>query len=189
MLGQDNNRVWARYYAFLAISMAIIVLNLYLSSIFAPQSQGEKNPLAQSAAKDDVKTKADEPPPVLGAQSPDRVEEPKIAEEAQDSQKPTPEPQKEAASSEQPESIPKAPLRYLTLGSLEPDGPYRMLVTLSSRGAAIVSIEMSSLRYCDTEQPGGYLGEIAVDPPVGEDGVRVDVVGPGTPAALSLIHI
>jgi YidC/Oxa1 family membrane protein insertase len=183
MLGQDNSRVWVRYFAFLAISMAIIVLNLYLSSVFAPQPKGEKNPLAQSAAKDGVKAKADEPPPVLGAQSPDQVKEPKIAEEGQDSQKPTPEPQKEAASSEQPESIPKAPLRYLTLGSLEPEGPYRMLVTLSSRGAAIVSIEMSSLRYCDTEQPGGYLGEIAVDPPVGEDGVRVDVVGPGTPAA------
>ncbi|MGQ9504732.1 MAG: YidC/Oxa1 family insertase periplasmic-domain containing protein [Thermogutta sp.] len=184
MLGQDNSRVWARYFGFLAISMAIIVLNLYLSSIFSRQPSGDKGQAPPSVAKDDSRAKGERPPQVSETPGPGQVKTPEVSQKRQDSQKAANSTENaDTLGGESPSSLPKPPLRYITLGSLESDGPYRMLVTLSSRGASVVSIEMSSLRYCDIEQPGGYLGEIVVDPRAGEDGVRVDVVGPGTPAA------
>jgi len=91
----------------------------------------------------------------------------------------------------------------VTLGSLAPDSPYRLLVTLNNRGAAIERIELTErtasgdFRYrelyvksnvlAETDyQPtllakSGYLGHLGFDPD-GND-CRVNVVGPGTPAA------
>src|SRR5690606_33981834 len=70
----------------------------------------------------------------------------------------------------------------IALGSLDPESGYRMLVTATNRGAAIQRIEMSSARYSDLHDRGGYLGhlELAADD---KPGLLVRVVGPGTPAA------
>jgi len=183
MLGQDNSRVWARYFAFLAMSMAIIVLNLYLSSVFSPNPNELGEKAAPAVAKKDSadKIKSEQP----GRKPKDSAEKPDVTPEEHAAENPpaSKSAQPETASAQKSSAVSKAPLRYLTLGSLDPNDPYRMLITLSSRGASVVSIEMSSLQYCDTEQPGGYLGEIAIDSPVGQDGVHVDVVGHGTPAA------
>lgn len=73
--------------------------------------------------------------------------------------------------------------KRLTLGSLDPQGPYRMLVTLDSRGAGIERVELSSDRYRDLEDKSGYLGQLALSDADG--GAQVNVVGPGTPAALA----
>ena len=73
--------------------------------------------------------------------------------------------------------------RYLTLGSADPDSPYRMLVVLTSHGAAVEAIELNSPRFRDLEFRGGYLGYLLpIDNPDGP-GTRLRVVGPGTPAA------
>ena len=61
-----------------------------------------------------------------------------------------------------------------------------MLVTLSSKGAAVARIELSSSRYHDLEDRSGYLGHIVVDETIRDKnfkGCPVQVVGAGTPAA------
>lgn len=73
------------------------------------------------------------------------------------------------------------PLKRLTLGSLDPEGPYRMLVTFTSQGAGVERVELSSNRYRDLEDKSGYLGELVLTNT--EDGPQIGVVGPGTPAA------
>jgi YidC/Oxa1 family membrane protein insertase len=74
-----------------------------------------------------------------------------------------------------------APRARRTLGSLDPADPARMLVTLTSRGAAVERIELSSEQFHDQDDRSGYLGHLAAT--TVPEGCRVGVVGPGTPAA------
>lgn len=78
---------------------------------------------------------------------------------------------------------------YITLGSLADDSPYRFLITLTSRGAAITRVELSDKYYRDSVDKTGYLGQIIADESwamretrVGLPGVGVQAVGKGTPA-------
>jgi YidC/Oxa1 family membrane protein insertase len=80
-------------------------------------------------------------------------------------------------------AMPQEPEQWGTLGSAAVDGQYRMLVTWTNRGAAVARIELSSSRYCDIDDRSGYLGHLVMDSPAGAGGCRVQVVGPGTPAA------
>ncbi len=92
---------------------------------------------------------------------------------------------------------PEVSPKWVTLGSIDPDSPYRMLVTLSNRGASLVRLELNSERYRDhryhvipegrVKDRGGYLGHLSA--PRAQDGDRpnipgcvVQVVGSGTPA-------
>jgi len=79
--------------------------------------------------------------------------------------------------------------RFVTLGSLDPNDPYRMLVTLTNRGAALTRVELNELSYADNQDSSGYLGQIVVDESLawnesslGLSGVRAQVVGKGSPA-------
>ena len=51
-------------------------------------------------------------------------------------------------------------LKYVTLGSLDMDSGYRMLVTLTNAGAAVHRAEMASSRFRDQHDWSGYLGEL-----------------------------
>jgi len=63
---------------------------------------------------------------------------------------------------------------HAVLGSLDPSGESKMLVTLTSRGAAIERIELAGERFHDQEDRSGYLGHLALE---GFDGkVRVWVL-------------
>ncbi len=77
------------------------------------------------------------------------------------------------------------PEQWFTLGSAaEPDNktsPYEMLVTLTSRGAAVERIELSSPRYLDIDDRSGYLGNLQLTSD--KAGCKINVVGPGTAAA------
>jgi YidC/Oxa1 family membrane protein insertase len=73
--------------------------------------------------------------------------------------------------------------QFVTIGSLNQDDGYRMLVTLTSSGAAIHRAELSSPRYTSAQDWTGYLGELQLQNT--PDGIRVGVVGDGTPAALA----
>jgi len=98
---------------------------------------------------------------------------------------------------EEPKGLPKPPpqegpssiaRRLGTLGSGDPDDPYRMLVAWDNKGAAVIRIELSSPRYRDLEDRSGYLGHLVTDQDAVEKGARgkgcpVQVVGAGTPAA------
>ncbi|RCS54215.1 membrane protein insertase YidC [Bremerella cremea] len=74
--------------------------------------------------------------------------------------------------------------QFASLGSADPKGGYRMLVTLDSKGASVHRVELSNPFYLSYEhdEDGGYLGNLAFDETDGK-GVRTNVVGPGTPAA------
>ena len=89
------------------------------------------------------------------------------------------------AAAEKPPTADEHPECWLTLGSLDPTSPYRMLVLLSSRGAAVDRIELNA-GFEDLEQhkQAGYLGPLAAGDADG-GGALVRVVGPGTPAALA----
>lgn len=74
-----------------------------------------------------------------------------------------------------------APRTRRTLGSLDPASPAKMLVTLTSRGAAVERIELADERFHDQDDRSGYLGHLACK--ATPEGCRIGVVGPGTPAA------
>ncbi len=123
---------------------------------------------------------------------------PEFASDQPDAQSPTapdeqgPERQPEV---DLPARVPPPP-RLFTLGSLDPASPYRGLATVTNLGAAAVRFEMNSSRFTDLEDRSGYLGHLTLDE-IGhlapeemarrgeQSGCRVDVVGPGTPAALA----
>lgn len=120
---------------------------------------------------------------------------PKPAVVAKADQKPSAKPQAKPAEKpredkpEKPEPVikaapePKVAEQWVTLGSADEKSPYRMLVTLTNRGAAVARIELSSPRYCDIDYRGGYLGHLTMKPGVHKDGCPIELVGPGTPAA------
>jgi len=72
--------------------------------------------------------------------------------------------------------------QWATLGSANPEDPYRMLVTLTNRGAAVKRIELNSPRYHELNERWGYLGNLVTDEADDGNGSLVKVVGPGTPA-------
>ena len=79
------------------------------------------------------------------------------------------------------------PTQFFTLGSLDPESGYRMLVTVTTEGASVRRAEMSSPRYRDQHDRSGYLGELELTPVNG--GVQVQAVGAGTPAAAAGIAV
>ena len=74
-----------------------------------------------------------------------------------------------------------SPRERRTLGSLDPNSPAGMLVTLTSRGAAVERIELSGGSFHDQDDRSGYLGHLAAETVEGE-GCRIGMVGRGTPA-------
>jgi YidC/Oxa1 family membrane protein insertase len=86
-----------------------------------------------------------------------------------------------AAAQDQLAQEPPAPLQFVTLGSIEQQGAFRMLVTLTSQGAAVRRIELASPRYLDLHQRGGYVGHLELSADA-EPGLLVRAVGLGTPA-------
>jgi YidC/Oxa1 family membrane protein insertase len=115
----------------------------------------------------------------------DAADKPADAEKPANAEKPAEPGVREANPPEaapQPETEP--PLQWFTLGSANPDetkNPYRLLVTATNAGAAIVRVELASSRFRDLERRGGYMGHLGFqDAPTG---VQINVVGPGTPAA------
>lgn len=158
-----------RLVPFLILSMLVTTGYLYLAQRFAPPRK--PGPAGADAGRN-------QPPAAAG---PDREADPPLREDEPLEADPAAE-EGDARPAEPPPAEP--PREWVTLGSVDPASPYRMLVTLTNRGAAVERIELSSSRYRDLEDLSGYLGHLAlVDDPV--SGCRVNVVGPGTPAALA----
>ena len=84
-------------------------------------------------------------------------------------------------------------VEYLTMGSADPQDPFGLLVVLSSKGATIAEAQLNNPQYRDLgtienrEQYGhsvsGYLGPLIVSDLTNRSGVKLEVVGVGTPAA------
>ena len=189
-----------RFLLFLVLSFGILVGYQYLMVLLFPPQP--KKPAAQKggdpAAKDHLDQRDSQKQPEKegektlpeGPKKPPKEEkqpppEKRPAEEK--TAKPTPKP-------EEKEDFP--PEQGVTLGSADPASPYRMLVTLTNRGAAIVAVELNSPRYQDLTGPdgmvydrSGYLGRIWIRDTQDAQGCRVEVVGPGTPAEQAGLQI
>ncbi len=77
---------------------------------------------------------------------------------------------------------------WISLGSIDPSSPYRMLVTLNNKGASVERIELNSTTYRDLDTDHGYLGHLVLIDQKGDKGCLVNAVGPGTPAAKAVIE-
>jgi len=162
--------MWVRYALFLVLTMGVLALNAYLMSVF-----DRRKPAKPAAA-----------PPVQVAK---QGEQPAKAKGAQEKEPPKPGKPPEKAVAEKPAAPapvaaiePNVPEQWVTLGSADPQSPFRMLVTATNRGAAVKRIELANPRFRDLEDRSGYLGHV-VDETLAGGGAVVRVVGPGTPAA------
>ncbi|MFM8326604.1 MAG: PDZ domain-containing protein, partial [Pirellulaceae bacterium] len=85
------------------------------------------------------------------------------------------------------EKLPEVTPSWHSLGSMRPEEGFRLLVTLSSRGGGIERIELveqekeGKFRYRNIEAEAGYWGYLALTEE--SQGLRVQVVPPGSPAA------
>jgi YidC/Oxa1 family membrane protein insertase len=164
-----------RFITFMLVSFAVLTL---FFRVFPPPEQPEK------------------PAPAAGAQADGKqADEEKVADaDAAGDQQPASEvpaegeqPLGPAGPVELPDVAddPSAP-QLVTLGSLDMADGYRMLVTFTSRGAAVHRAEMASPRYIDQHNRSGYLGELELGNV--PDGIAVGIVGSGTPAAKASPH-
>ena len=158
-----------RFISFLMISVAVLML---FSMLFPPPKKPDKPPAppADAQADDEEQPKGDVA---------DREAE--ADEEVADADEDRPDAARAA------EAAAEAPNQFFTLGNLDPQSDYRMLVTLTNTGAAVRRTELNSRRYGDQHDRSGYLGELELKSV--ERGVEVQVVGPGTPAAQAGIMV
>ena len=127
-------------------------------------------------------------PPIPPQQNIDEVVQQQGSERTDDAEADgteRPEPSESAIVAADMEEIATVPT-FVTLGSMDPGSPYRSLVTLTNKGAAVSRIELNEPKYREVQDLTGYLGQIVAD--LGElpqetPGCPVQVVGPGTPAA------
>jgi YidC/Oxa1 family membrane protein insertase len=146
-----------RYVSFIAISLAAILAGQALQTwLYPPRPKAEKAAELAAAAADPVA----------------KPEPDGDATRAQD---------RPATPDAEPVITATAPRVRRTLGSLDPADPARMLITLTSRGATVERIELSSEQFHDQDDRSGYLGHLAAA--TVPEGCRIGVVGPGTPAA------
>ncbi len=168
---------------FITFMLLVVAAMMLFSSLF-PAPEQPKQPPPAAVAQDDGKEPAD-----------GKVAE--VADNADNDAQPQPGEQPQAGDQPQPGAQPPALVKpgelqfgesagetqFVSIGSLNRDDGYRMLVLLTSRGAAVLRAELSSPRFTDQHDWSGYLGELELkDVP---DGVEVQVVGDGTPAAMA----
>ncbi len=169
-----------RRFAIFAVLVALIfVVNQLIFSYLNPPEPPKKaadKQVAKAEQKADVAAPADAQP----AEPPAEGEAP-----AADVAAPPAEAEQPAAEAGQETAIES---KRGTLGSLDRDSPFRMLVTWSNEGAAVEKIELNQVRALESDIPWGYLGYLApVDAPA-KAGALVRVVGAGTPAAAAGIE-
>ena len=128
---------------FVAASVAILAGYSWWVAHNPPPRQPQQAAQQEKEKAAPAEKKAEGVPPAAGAEG-GQAGAPKPAEPAKAAAKIAPRPPQ--------------PSQVLTLGSADPDAKnrYRMLATFSNRGAAPVRIELSSPRYHDLDDRGGY---------------------------------
>lgn len=156
-----------RFFSFLILAMAIMMgWQLLMRQIFPPP------PVQPVAEQKEGEAKPGEANRVEAAKPANGAKQPEVA----------------APNNAQPAAVASqsaSPPTWTTLGSLDFDGKYRMLVTLNNRGAAVERVELNNPRYhnVDNVHPlGGYLGHLAPATDAAAKGCKLQVIGPGTPA-------
>jgi YidC/Oxa1 family membrane protein insertase len=170
-----------RFVLFIVLSMAVLIGNF----LFQAWLRGKQPPQPVAQQKIEEK-KADE-----------KKDEKKPAQQQpadKENNQAKPADEKVAAAAEAaPADAAEAPEpkpEWFTLGSADPseNNRYRLLVTFSNQGAAVERIELSNARFRDLEDRSGYLGHLAAEDTPGGDGVKINVVGAGTPADVAQMH-
>lgn len=188
-----------RYLIFFALALTFAALNVLLPRFFpalqqkpaakqddaakkkvgagkeADKKQGDKKPNGNELAQAEKKEPGDKENASTDPVATDTEKTPED-EAKQPEEKPAPKVEAKPASES-----------WIALGSVDPTdkNPYRMMVTLTSRGGAVHRVELSNERYLDLDNRSGYLGHLSTrtaDASTG-DGLLIQVVGPGTPAA------
>ena len=182
--------MWWRYALFILLSLGLIVANGWLSAKWRPAHPQPAEDVAQVAKKEAAaKKEAGAKKPEAAIQADAAAKAAAAGESAAGVKKPSEKESAKPASASKPKTPPvvvaepKFPDAFATLGSVDPASPYRMLVTLTSRGAAVSRIELSSEHYRDLEDRSGYLGHLVMNEDTRDKGCAVQVVGAGTPAA------
>ncbi len=166
-----------------ALFLVLAALVLFVHMMMQPKKPvGEKPPKDVAAAPGDEEA---DPKDAGAPKKPDPDQEDE-GEQKPEAKKPVVEDPEPAVSDKPREEFAN---RRVTLGSLAPGSPYRLLVTFNNQGAAIERIELTerteaeAFRYRELYAKNGYLGHLALSDEPNGTGCRVNVVGPGTPAA------
>ncbi len=150
-----------RFLLFLLLATALLWANLqFVQWMKGPQDVAKK----EDAGEPPAKTPAEGEQPQPKTASPDGVPAKPAAEVVEEDHE----------------------RRWVTLGSADPDSPYRMLVVLNSRGAAVEWAGLNSKDYLDLDalfEKHGFLGYLALTQAPDGRGAVVNVVGPGSSAA------
>ncbi len=158
-----------RFLLFIVLSFLLLTLNTLWNAKNMPPRQAPGQGAAANGAGDDDLAAADEP--------------------ATDDAEPDAQGDAESGDDAPPlEADPDVPAQYVTLGSVDPASPYRMLATVTNVGAAVRRIELSSRRYLDDHDRSGYLGHLELSTSGGA-GLMVQAVGAGTPAAVAGLQL
>jgi YidC/Oxa1 family membrane protein insertase len=179
-----------RLLTFIVASTAFFLSYIWLRSIFVPPPPPVPPPAAVAEVDDPL---APDLAAALDQQAADDQVSPSDTAVSAASAGDEPQPGTPPTEGEQP-NRPEQP-EWLTLGSMDPASGFQMLVTLCSRGAGVQRIELTErdetghLKYRRIDVFSGYLGHFAGLPASDRDGVRVNVVGPGTPAAIAGIAV
>lgn len=159
-----------RFIAFLILC----VTALWLSERLFPRPQKPPQPPPAAGAQADKKELPAEAVAADGKAKDDKPADATQPAAPEGAQPPAPLPQVAAVAAV------AEPMRYVTLGSLDSESGYRMLVTMTSTGASVRRAEMSSRRFLDQHDWSGYMGELELV--TADGGAKVQVVGDGTPA-------
>ncbi|MDZ4817901.1 MAG: YidC/Oxa1 family insertase periplasmic-domain containing protein [Planctomycetota bacterium] len=179
-----------RIVLFIVLSIAVFAGNLYLQRLL---QKNQPAPVAVKNEDDKSKEDKDKVVPAKNDKGKDTEKaDPKKGDGKDNEAKPgDPAPPAEvpaenadpAAPAAEAPATPPVPNQHFALGSFDPNSPYRMLVTLTNRGAALERVEFNSNRFLELEDRSGYLGSLA--PADNPQGCLVQVVGAGTPAAVA----
>ncbi len=157
---------------FLILSTALLFLFMGLQKLFLPNGPVKNQAANQPAAKD-------------GAKQPPNADKPADATKADAAEKGAVAPG--ADKPQAPEAERSSKEQVITLGSMDPKDNYRLLVTLTSRGAGLERVELvdekkvDRFRYRAIEHRGGYLGYLGWRPAT--DGVKITTIPVGSAAA------
>ncbi len=165
-----------RYIYFMVAVVLILGTHMGLRMLFMPAQppakKADEKAVAQKAADKDKKEK--EAKAKAGGPAPGEEKQAKGEKPAIDAGGEKPAVLKPAAG---------APSKLVFLGSVDETSGYAFGVTLNTKGAAVERAELASQAYRDIDDASGYPAHLGlVDT---KEGIRISVVGPGTPAALA----
>ena len=195
-----------RFILFVALAFLILITNAMISALLFPRQKPAANKDGAAVEKPEKEpAKPRKPKPPADNKQPPGAEAPKDSvpddsatedmapdDKTADDAAPDDKPADDAAPDDIAPAVGADPKRHsqrISLGSYDPSSGYRLLVTLTSGGAAIERVELNNPRYREQEDRSGYIGHLAPSDAPHAGGCILQVVGRGTPAALADLRV